>query len=197
MERNHEENESEETYSLDNEYFFNQNGFISEQRQYSSEDLVRVYTYIYDDKNLLTSKICFNQAGELMTKSKYENELNKKGKLIKQSEFISIGNFSNDSINIKYNPIPNYITKYFYDSDWNLIKYEVYDKSLSASKEVLELIDKTIIKSSYIMIKDNEIFNESSYSCLDYDLKKNCIRYKKKDGDSIETYLNSTIEYFE
>lgn len=195
--RSYVEQESEETYFLENEYFFNQNGLISEQRQYSSEELVKIYSYKYNDNNILISKICRANSGKFLSKSKYENVFNKKGKLIKQSEFFGLGDPLKDSINLNYNLIPNQITKFYYDSDWNLIKYDIYDRSFSGIKEVMELNGRKIVKTSTVQIKDGEIFSESTYYCVEYDSKDNCIRYKATDGDSKESYLNATIEYYE
>ncbi|OBQ46703.1 hypothetical protein JJL45_11880 [Tamlana sp. s12] len=193
----HERNstEKENTYFIDNEFYFNQNGMIYEQRQYSSEGLIHINSYNYDKKNLLISKTYFNGSREFVNKSKIENAINKKGKLIKQSEYRALGNSLTDSINLKYSVFPDQITEFLYDSNWNLIKYNVYDRMSSFIKEVTELNNGEIMKSSTVVIEDGEIFSESIYDCVEYDSKKNCIRYKVTENDSTESFINAKIEY--
>lgn len=193
-ERNNTENEN--TYFIDNELYFNQTGMIYEQRQYSSKGLIRIHSYNYDEKNLLISKTYFDGFSEFVNKSKIENVLNKKGKLIKQSEYKALGNSLTDSINLKYSVFPDQITEFSYHSNWNLIKYDVYDRMSSFIKVVTELNNGEIVKSSTIAIEDGEIFSESIYDCDEYDSKKNCIRYKAMERDSTESFINVRIEYY-
>ena len=195
-ERNSTEKENENTYFIDNELYFNQNGMIYEQRQYSSEGLIHIHSYNYDEKNLLISKTYFNGSREFVNKSKIENALNKKGKLIKQSEYRALGNSLTDSINLKYSVFPDQITEFLYDSNSNLIKYNVYDRMSSFIKEVTELNNGEIVKSSTIVIEDGEIFSESIYDCDEYYSKKNCTRYKATERDSTESFINARVEYY-
>ena len=192
--RNNTENEN--TYFINNELYFNQYGMISEQRQYSSEGLIHIHSFNYDEKNLLISKTYFNGSREFANKSKIENVLNKKGKLIKKSEYRALGNSLTDSINLQYSLFPDQITEFLYDSNWNLIKYNVYDRMSSFIKEVTELNNGEIVKISTIVIEDGEIFSESIYDCVEYDSKKNCFRYKATEHDSTESFINARIEYY-
>lgn len=195
-ERNKAETENENAYFIENEFYFNQNGFISEQRQYSSEGLIHIYAFNYDKNNLLISKTYFDDSKKFMNKSKIENELNQKGKLIKQSEYRALGNSLKDSINLKYSVFPDQITEFFYDSNWNLTQYNLYDRTSSFMKEVTQLNDDEIAKISTIIISDGEIFSESSYECVEYDSMKNCQRYRVTENDSTESYFNLKIEYY-
>jgi hypothetical protein len=187
--------ENENTHFIDNEFYFNQNGMISEQRQYSSEGLIHIHSYNYDEKCLLISKTCFNGSREFVNKSKIENVLNKNGRLLKQSEYRALGNSLTDSINLKYIVFPDQITEFLYDSNGNLIKYNNYDRIFSFIKDVIELNNGEIVKNSTIVIEDGEIISESFYNCVEFDTKKNCIRYKVTESDSTESFLNTKIEY--
>jgi hypothetical protein len=195
-ERNKAETENENAYFIVNEFYFNQKGFISEQRQYSSEGLIQIHDFNYDKNDLLISKTYFDGSKKFMNKSKIENELNQKGKLIKQSEYISLGNSLTDSINLKYSVFPDQITEFFYDSNWNLTQYNFYDRGSSNMKDVNELKDGEIAKMSTIIISDGEIFSETFYDCVEYDSMKNCRRYRVIENDSTESFLNLKIEYY-
>jgi len=195
-ERNKAETENENTYFIENEFYFNQKGFISEQQQYSSEGLIQIHDFNYDENDLLISKTYFNGSRKFMNKSKIENELNKKGKLIKQSEYKALGNSLTDSINLKYSVFPDQITEFFYDSNWNLTQYNYYDRTSSFMKEVIELNNNEIVRNSTIIISDGEIFSESSYECVEYDSIKNCRRYRVIENDSTESFFNLKIEYY-
>jgi len=190
------EKEDENSFYIDNEFYFNENGMISEQNQYSSEGLLHFHSFNYDEKNLLISKTYFNGSREFVSKSKIENVLNKKGKLIMQSEYRALGNSLTDSINLKYSVFPYQITEFLYDSNWNLIKFNVYDRFSSNIKDVTELNNGKIVKNSIVVIEDGEIFSESIYDCVKYDSKKNCIRYKATGIDSTESFINARIEYY-
>ena len=195
-ERNKAETENENTYFIANEFYFNQKGFISEQQQYSSEGLIQIHDFNYNENDLLISKTYFDGSRKFMNKSKIENELNKKGKLIKQSEYKALGNSLTDSINLKYSVFPDQITEFFYDSNWNLTQYNYYDRTSSFMKEVIELNNNEIVRNSTIIISDGEIFSESSYECVEYDSIKNCRRYRVIENDSTESFFNLKIEYY-
>ena len=195
-ERNNAESENENVYFIENEFYFNQKGFISEQRQYSSDGLIQIHNFNYDNNDLLISKTYFDASKKFMSKSKIENELNHNGKLIKQSEYRALGNSLTDSINLKYSVFPDQITEFFYDSSWNLTKYNSYNRASSFIKEVTELRDGKIANNSTIVISNGEIFSETSYSCVKYDSKKNCQRYRVIENDSTESFFNLKIEYY-
>lgn len=194
-ERNNTAKENENAYIIVNELYFNQNGMISEQRQYSLEGLIHIHSYNYEEKNLLISKTYFNGSRGFVNKSKIENVLNKNGKLIKQSEYRALGISLTDSINLIYSSFPDQITEFLYDSNRSLIKYNVYDRGSSVIKNVTELNNGEIVKNSTIAIEDGEVFSESIYDCIKYDSKKNCIRFKVMEIDSTESFINARIEY--
>ena len=52
---------------IDNEFFFNEHGMISEQRQYSSSELSQIFVYKYDNNNRLISKEYFNSSNCSLT----------------------------------------------------------------------------------------------------------------------------------
>lgn len=187
--------EDEYTYTIDNEFYFNQYGMISEQRQYSSEGLIQVQLFNYNKKNLLISKTYFNEKREFVNKSKIENELNKKGKLLKQSEYKALGNSLTDSVNLEYFVFPDQITEFFYNSNWNLTTSNIYTRS-SFIKCVAEFNEGEIIKNSNIAIGDGDVFTEVTYDCGEYDSNKNCIRCKATEQDSTEYFINTIIEYY-
>lgn len=195
-ERNIAEQENENAYFIENEFYFNRKGFISEQKQYSSEGLIQIHDFNYDKNDLLISKTYFDGSKKFMNKSKIENELNQKGKLIKQSEYRSLGNSLTDSINLKYSVFPDQITEFFYDSNWNLTQYNFYNRGSSNMKEVTELKDGEIAKISTIIISDGDIFSKTSYDCVEYDSMKNCRRYRVIENDSTVSYFNLKIEYY-
>ena len=195
-EGNNKEKEDENSYSIDNELYFNKNGMISEQRQYSSEGLINIYSFRYDDKSLLISKNHYNGSKEFLTKSKFENVLNSKGKLMKQSEFRALGNPPIDSTNIKFNVFPEKITEFLYDMTGNLIQYNVYDLSSSFMKDVTVLNNGGIVRNSIVNITDEEVFIETNYECVEHDTRKNCIKYKIIETDSTESYINAKIDYY-
>ncbi|WP_299527035.1 hypothetical protein [Winogradskyella sp.] len=195
-ERNKAEKENENAYYIENEFYFNQKGFISEQRQYSSEGIIQIHDFNYNTNDQLISKTYFDGSRKFMNKSKIENKLNQKGKLIKQSEYRALGNSLTDSINLKYSVFPDQITEFFYDSNWNLTQYNYYDRTSSFIKEVIELNDRGILRNSTIVISDGEIFSVSSYECVEYDSMENCQRYRVTENDSTESFLNLKIEYY-
>ena len=194
----HAENEKEDenSFYFDNEFYFNENGMISEQNQYSNNGLIHISSYNYNAENLLTSKNYYNSSGELLTKSKFENELNDKGKLIKQSEYKTLGNTIIDSTNVKFNLFPDQITEFLYDANENLIQYNVYDRMSSNLKNITELDNREVVKNSTILIDSGDLFSETHYKCIEYDTRKNCIQYKLIEGDSTVSYINVRIEYY-
>lgn len=188
----------ENGYKVSNELLFNRNNMISELRKYSSEGLNEIHTYIYDDNNLLISKNYYDGSREFVSKSKFENELNDKGKLTKQSEFKSLGNSIVDSTDVKFNIFPDQITEFIYDSNENLIQYNVYDRPTSNLKNVIELSNGEVIKTYLIVGDSGELFGEiTHFKCDEYDENNNCIKYKLTENDSTHSYVNVKIEYYE
>ncbi len=188
--------ENEDSFSFDNEFYFNQNGMISKQKQYSTGDLIHIYTYEYDEKNLLISKKHYNSSREFVSKSIYENEFNEKGKLTKQSEYKALENSIIDSVNIKFNLFPDQITELLYNKDGGLSQYNIYDRILPNLKNVTVFNNGEIIKNSTINTYNGELFSETIYKCVKYDTTKNCIQYKLRESDSTESYIKSKIEYY-
>jgi hypothetical protein len=190
------EKEDENSNSIDNEFYFNQSGMISEQKQYSTDGLIHIYTYQYDKKNLLISKNYYNDSREFVSKSKFENEFNEKGKLIKQSEYRALGNSVPDSVNIKFNLFPDQITEFLYGPNGSLSQYNVYHRMSSNLKNVTVLDNGRIIRNSTILVNSGDLFGETNYKCVEYDTTKNCIKYKLTESDSTESYINVKIEYY-
>nr|WP_321224862.1 hypothetical protein [uncultured Psychroserpens sp.] len=194
--RSNVERENEDSYFIENEFNFNRKGFISEQRQYSIKGLIHVHEFNYDKNNLLISKIYLDSSREFMNKSKIENILNQKGKLIKQSEYMALGNYLTDSLNLRYSVFPDQIIEFIYDINENLTQYNNYDRASSYMKEVTILDDGELAKISTIIIPDGEIFAETNYNCVKYDSNKNCRRYRVIEKDSTTSYFNLNIEYY-
>ncbi|WP_152611391.1 hypothetical protein [Psychroserpens mesophilus] len=187
----------ENGYRVSNELHLNRNNMISELRKYTSESLNEIHTYIYNDNNLLISKNYYDGSREFVSKSKFENVLNDKGRLTKQSEFKSLGNSIVDSTDVKFNIFPDQITEFIYDSNETLIQYNVYDNPTSNLKSVIELRNGEVIKN-YLLVGDSEeLFGEITYfKCEEYDENNNCIKYKLTENDSTHSYVNVKIEYY-
>ena len=78
--QNNEEKEAddsdEEIGFIDNEYFFNKNGMITEQRQYSSNELSQIFVFSYDKKNFLISKDYYNLKTNSITRENFTDKWN-------------------------------------------------------------------------------------------------------------------------
>jgi len=181
---------------VDNEFLFNKNGMISEQRQYSSNELTQIYKFSYDKKNRLISKDYYNASMELVAKSKFENILNNKGKLIKQTEFRTLGNPLSDTTSVKYSLFPYQITKYLYDGHGNLRQFNQYQSFSPYLKEITEYKNGRMIKYSIVDLMDDSFTGSSYYKCMDFDQEHNCIKYKIIGEDHSESYTKVKIEYY-
>ena len=134
--QNNKEKEADDTDEeiefIDNEYFFNKDGMITEQRRYSSNELSQIFIFSYDKKNFLISKDYYNSKREIVTKSIFENKLNNKGKLYRQMEFRAWERSLSDSIKVRYRIFPEEIIEFLYDKNGNLIQQNLYQRNNSA-----------------------------------------------------------------
>ena len=73
---------------VDNQFFFNKNGMIQEQREYLSDKLNHKYLFYYDKDLNITKKEYFNSLGELINESNFENVHNSNGVLIEEKEIM-------------------------------------------------------------------------------------------------------------
>ncbi|MEP0212485.1 MAG: hypothetical protein ABJD66_04690 [Cellulophaga sp.] len=188
--QNNEEREpadsNEEPGYIDNEYFFNKNGMITEQRQYISNELSQIFVFSYDNKNFLISKEYYNSEREIVTKSMFENKLNNKGKLYRQMEFRAWEKSLSDSTKVQYRIFPEEIIEFLYDNNGKLSQQKHYQSNTSF-KYVIEYQDKRITKATTVDLIDNGIWSSTPYDCLKFDQNQNCIKYKDT-GVKIEYY---------
>ncbi|RKR12482.1 hypothetical protein CLV91_2613 [Maribacter vaceletii] len=182
---------------IDNEFFFNENGMISEQRQYSKSELSQIFVFEYDNHNLLILKNYFNPSHVLVMKSKFENTFNSKGKIIKQFEFRATNNSFMDSTKITYQKMPHKTMEFSYNQNGELEKM-TYIQSIFGSnlpKSIMEyrngLMDKQLLVDS-----NGSIISSSNIICLGFDKIGNCIKLKTKDNSSAEEYTNAEIKYY-
>lgn len=186
-----------EGISIDNEFFFNRDGMISEQRQYYKSELSQIFVFEYDNYNRLISKNYFNSSHELVMKSKFENILNSKGKIIKQLEFRAIKNSLMDSTKITYQKTPHETMEFSYNQNGALTKM-AYIQSVFGSdfpKNIIEYKNGLMYKQLAVDSNGN-IISSSDVMCLEFDKIGNCIKLKTKDDSTKEEYTNAEIRYY-
>jgi len=167
----------EEVAFIDNEYFFNKSGMITEQRQYISNELRQTFVFSYDKSNLLISKEYYDDAKKLVMRSIFENKLNNKGKLYRQTEYMAWEKSLSDSTNVRYNIFPYEIIEYLYEDNGKLSKQNYYQSNTSF-KNVAEYQERRIIKETTISLSDESIWGSTQYNCLKFDQNQNCIEYE-------------------
>lgn len=185
-EKREPDDSDEELGFIDNEYFFNKNGMIKEQRQYNSNELSQIFVFSYDKKNFLISKDYYNSEREIVTKSIFENKLNNKRKLYRQMEFSAWERSLSDSIKVRYRIFPEEIIEFLYDKNGNLIQQNLYQRNTSF-KNVIDYQGGKMIKGKTVSLLDNSIWSSIQYDCLKFDQNQNCIKYEDTDV---------TIEYY-
>ena len=174
-------NDSDEKIGyIDNEYYFNKNGMITEQRQYSSNELSQIFVFSYDKKNFLISKDYYNSIKEIVNKSIFENKFNNKGKLYRQLEFRAWEKSLSDSIRVRYRIFPSEIIEFLYDNNGKLSQQNYYQSNTSF-KYVIEYKNGRMVKASTVDLIDNGIWSTSRYDCLKFDQNQNCIKYQDTD----------------
>ena len=183
---------------IDNEFFFNEDGMISEQRQYSKSELSQIFVFEYDNHNRLISKNYFNSSREPVMKSKFENTLNSKGKIIKQLEFRAIKNSLMDSTKITYQKTPHETMEFSYDQNGELTKMTYIQSVFGPNfpKGVIEYKNGQMDKQLSVDSNGN-VISSSDVICLEFDKIGNCIKLKTKDSSTAEEYTNAEIRYYE
>ncbi|MDV7141001.1 hypothetical protein R3X28_19115 [Maribacter sp. TH_r10] len=186
-----------EGIKIDNEFFFNEYGMISEQRQYSSSKLSQIFVYKYDHRNLLISKDYFNASNELVMKSKFENTLDSNGQIIEQAEFRAIENSLTDSTEIVYQKTPYEIMKFSYNQSGELSKMTYIQSVFGADfpKNVIEykngLMDKQFITDS-----NENVVSSNDVKYMEFDKMGNCIKIKTIGNSPTEEFTNAEIKYY-
>jgi len=187
----------EEGIRIDNEFFFNEDGMISEQRQYSKSELSQIFVFEYDNHNRLISKGYFNSSHQLVMKSKFENILNNKGKIIKQLEFRSITNSLMDSTKITYQKRPYETMEFSYNRNGKLTKMTYIQSVFGPDfpKSIIEykngLMDKQLAIDS-----NGNVISSSDVMCLEFDKIGNCIKLKTNNNSMTEEYTSAEITYY-
>jgi hypothetical protein len=182
---------------IDNEFFFNKNGMISEQRQYSSSELSLIFVFEYDEINRLISKKYYNSSNELVMKSKFKNIINSKGKLIRQLEFRATENSMTESSKIEISKKPYETIEFSYSENGELIKM-IYIQSIFGPdfpRIMIEYKNGLMIKQSTIDFS-GEVIQSSEVKCLELDKNGNCTKLKTKDNNPSEEYTIALIEYY-
>ena len=191
------EESEDQGISINNEFFFNRDGMISEQRQYSPSEISQVFVFSYDNSNRLISKDYFNSSNELVMKSKFENILNNKGKITRQLEFRAINNSLTDSSKVAYQKTPHEIMEFSYNQKGELIKMTHVQSVLGPDfpKSIIEykngIMDRLMSVDS-----DGNVISSSDLVCLEFDKIGNCIKFKTKAKSSTEVYTNAAIRYY-
>ena len=187
----------EEELTIDNEYYFNENGMITKKIEYYSNKLNWKYLFKYDEKNLLIFKNQYNSNGELVARSKYENIIDNNGKLNKQNEFITLEKPPLDTIDTKFRKFPEKTTEYFYDVNGNITQINEYQSSVPFWKHITDYEEGNMSKYSTLEISNDSLILSEKFNCLTFDSKLNCIEYNIIDKEKNETLVKAEIEYFE
>ena len=183
---------------IDNEFFFNRNGMISEQRQYSLSELSQIFVFEYDKSNRLISKDYFNSSNELVMKSKFENALNSKGKITRQLEFRAIKNSLTDSSKVAYQKMPHETMEFSYNQNGELTKMTYIQSVFGPDfpKSIIEYKNGLMDKQLSVDLNGN-VIGSSDIICLELDKIGNCIKLKTTDNSTTEEYTNAKIRYYE
>ena len=186
-----------EGITIDNEFFFNENGMISEQRQYSSSELTQIFIFEYDKINRLISKNYYNSSNELVMKSKFKNTLNSKGKLIRQSEFRATENSLTESSKIEFSKTPHETMEFSYSENGELIKMTYIQSVFGPDfpRIIVEFTNGLVTNQSTIDF-NGEVIQSTEVKCLELDENGNCIKLKTNDNKPSEEYTVALIEYY-
>ena len=136
----------------------------------------------------MISKNHYNSSKKLVNKSKFENELNKKGKLYRQTEFNAWEKSLSDSSKVRYQFFPEEIIEFLYDNKGKLSKQKLCQSSLSSFQHVIEYQNGRMYQGTTVDLMDNSIWSSTEYECLKFDSNNNCIKYK--DADVKMEYYN-------
>lgn len=194
--------------SVDTQLEFNETGMITEHRQYVSDELTNKFIYEYDDQLNILTKDYYDNSGNLLAESKFENLHNSKGELVEEKEFMSGKNLDRNWIH-KFFKDKNEIKKIEYagGESYKILEYS-YDKEGRVIEELWKSSDGSIyIKTlteykngniSLVSLLDSKdsIFSKSEYEYLNFDNEKNWTRLLITENSIPETIIEAKIEYY-
>jgi hypothetical protein len=186
----------EEVLVINNEYIFNEVGMVEEKREYYFDELRWIYIFNYGKNSLLKYKDQYDVSGEIITRTKYENTLDRKGKLVKQIEYRALANISIDTTDVIFSQFPERITYINYDSSGSLKNTVELKRSMSMWKNITSYKQGQITQHSTVEIKNDSTIFSDRFECLKFDDKSNCVKYKSLSEDNSESYINVEIEYY-
>jgi hypothetical protein len=130
-------------------------------------------------------------------KSKFENSLNRNGKIIEQAEFRAIENSLTDSTEIAYQKTPYEIMEFSYNQSGELSKMTYIQSIFGADfpKNIVEykngLVDKQLVVDA-----NGNVISSREVECLEFDKSGNCLKLKSKDKEQAEEFTNAEIKYY-
>jgi len=134
--------------------------------------------YFFYDKNFqLISKDYYDFSGELVNKSNYENLLNEKAELVKQTEFRAIESSLTDSTEIKYRVAPYETFGYLYDENGHLIQLNYIQSVLGPSFKGVTECKKGITDKQATMDLNDKLILSTQFKCLEFDHENNCTKF--------------------
>lgn len=188
---------AEQETRIDREYFFNDNGMISEQRNYSPTGLAQKFVFKYDKDNHLISKEYFNPSNKLVMKSNFETQLNSKGQLSKQIEYRAIKSSLADSIEIAYQQTPYETLEFSYGINGELSQMTYIQSVFGPEFPKIEVNYKDgMIDTQSTIDPNGTLVNSNEMHCMELDKSGNCIRLKTVYDNNNGGYIDIEIEYY-
>jgi len=195
--------------SVNNQFDFNKKGMVTEQRKYISDRFSKKFTYVYDDDLNILSKDYYDNSGNLLAESKFENVHNSNGELIEEKEFMTGKNLDNNWTHkffknknkvkkIDYSGEKSHeIREYFYDKNGNLIQenWNSPDGTIHM-KTIMEYNDGNLKQTSILDSKDSLISNQY-FEYLEFDHGNNWTKLLISENNKPESIIEVEIEYYE
>lgn len=200
---------SKEVVYVNNQYTFNKQGMIIEHQEFISDELSQRFTYEYDNDLNILKKHYYNQKGDLINTSNYENIHDSSGNLIEEKEFMTGKHFENNWTQ-KIFKNKNETNKNVYVGEEIYKTYEyIYDKQNNRTEENRINTDGTLylkIISSYNKdgLRDNQTVTDGNgihiskeiYKFSNFDLKNNWNKISIYRDDILCNIIESEIEYY-
>jgi len=195
--------------SIDNQFFFNKKGMKTEQREYLSDKINHRYLFQYDKNLNLIKKEYYNSKGELINESNFKNIHNSNGELIEESEFMTDKQFKENWSQIIFKN-KNKIKKneylgteiynsyeYQYDENGNNIQQIIYDTYGTIIIKIKNTFDdeNNVIKET-VFDKNNEVISQEKFEYTEFDSHKNRKRVLIYKNDRITNLTDYEIEYY-
>ena len=194
--------------SVDNQFEFNRLGMITEQRRYISDKLSNKFIYEYDIDLNIIAKDYYDNSGNLMAESKFENIHHSEGELIEEKEYMTGENLDNNWTHkffvnkneikeISYSGERAYdIREYFYNKNGNLIKENWNNRDGKVYIKTLYKYENGNIYQVSTFDSNDSLISKEKYNYLTYDHKKNWTKILISENDKPKNIIEAEIKYY-